>query len=156
MSTHGRRLTVCSNVLIVIMDIALLAMQYQQRHVIEQALKVVIYSVKLKLEFAILNKLIFIAQRGDNEVYFKDDSDQAGRADSSLRGGTEGRQTEAWKDFEKGEAEHVERLSSGATDPAGSEATTHHLPPAETVDQQRRRRQIEIDDYAAACRDVAG
>lgn len=42
------------------MDIALLVVEYQHRHVIEQALKVVVYSVKLKPEFAILNKLIYI------------------------------------------------------------------------------------------------
>jgi hypothetical protein len=46
------------NVWIIIMDVALLAVEYQNRHVIEQSLKGVVYSVKLKLEFAILNKLV--------------------------------------------------------------------------------------------------
>jgi hypothetical protein len=46
------------NVWIIIMDVALLAVEYQNRHVIEQCLKGVVYSIKLKLEFAILNKLV--------------------------------------------------------------------------------------------------
>lgn len=46
------------NIWIIIMDVALLVVEYQNRHVIEQALKGVVYSIKLKLEFAILNKLV--------------------------------------------------------------------------------------------------
>lgn len=46
------------NIWIIIMDVALLVVEYQNRHVIEQSLKGVVYSVKLKLEFAILNKLV--------------------------------------------------------------------------------------------------
>ena len=54
------------NVLIIIMDIALLVVEYQNRHVIEQAVKEVVYAFKLKLEFAILNKLISITQQRNN------------------------------------------------------------------------------------------
>lgn len=46
------------NVLIIVMDIGLLVFEYKDDHVLEQTLKGVIYSVKLKLEFAILSKLI--------------------------------------------------------------------------------------------------
>lgn len=54
------------NVLIVIMDIALLAVEYKSYFVWEQGLKVVIYSIKLKLEFAVLSKLVkFVQHRGD-------------------------------------------------------------------------------------------
>ncbi|POR31836.1 hypothetical protein TPAR_07957 [Tolypocladium paradoxum] len=53
------------NVLIVIMDIGLLAVEYKNHFVLEQGLKVVIYSIKLKLEFAILGQLVeFIQHRG--------------------------------------------------------------------------------------------
>ncbi|KAK3716310.1 hypothetical protein LTR37_006460 [Vermiconidia calcicola] len=52
------------NVLISFMDIALLIVEYQDRHVIEQALNGVVYSVGLKLEFAILSKLVSVTRRG--------------------------------------------------------------------------------------------
>jgi len=51
------------NILIVVFDVALLVVEYQNRHVIEQSLKAFIYSVKLKCEFAVLRKLITISQR---------------------------------------------------------------------------------------------
>ena len=53
------------NVLIIVFDIALLAVEFRDLHVIEQAVKSVVYSIKLKLEFAILSKLVSIAQRPD-------------------------------------------------------------------------------------------
>lgn len=144
------------------MDIALLVVQYQHRHVLEQALKVVIYSVKLKLEFAILNKLINIAQRGNNEVYLKpletyDNADQSGRRDSVARDAGDQRSAGWAKDSEKGDAQFVERMADGSTS-TGSDGDRKlsHLSSAETADQQRRRREIEMDDYASACRDVAG
>ncbi|KAF2691468.1 hypothetical protein K458DRAFT_286145 [Lentithecium fluviatile CBS 122367] len=46
------------NVIIVILDIALLTFEFRSLHVIQQTVKGLTYSVKLKLEFAILNKLI--------------------------------------------------------------------------------------------------
>jgi len=51
------------NILIVMFDVALLVVEYQNRHVIEQALKAVVYSVKLKCEFVVLRKLVTISQR---------------------------------------------------------------------------------------------
>lgn len=55
-----------TNVLIVIMDVALLAVEYKSFFAWEQGLKVVIYSIKLKLEFAVLNELVkFVQHRGD-------------------------------------------------------------------------------------------
>ncbi|KAJ6072784.1 hypothetical protein N7467_010869 [Penicillium canescens] len=54
------------NVLIVIMNVALLAVEYKSYFTWEQGLKVVIYSIKLKLEFAVLNELVkFVQHRGD-------------------------------------------------------------------------------------------
>lgn len=46
------------NVIIIIMDIALLVIAYKNWHVLEQTLKSFIYSVKVKLEFAILGNLV--------------------------------------------------------------------------------------------------
>ncbi|KAF1952655.1 hypothetical protein CC80DRAFT_391131, partial [Byssothecium circinans] len=48
------------NVIIIILDIGLLAVEFSGRHVLQQTLKGVTYSVKLKLELSILNKLIEI------------------------------------------------------------------------------------------------
>ena len=52
------------NVIIIVLDIALLVAEFQDRHVIEQALKGVVYSMKLKLEFAIPSKLTRITMPG--------------------------------------------------------------------------------------------
>ncbi|EMD61804.1 hypothetical protein GGP41_002686 [Bipolaris sorokiniana] len=46
------------NVLIIILDLALLAMEFANQYLIQTTLKGVVYSVKLKLEFAVLGKLI--------------------------------------------------------------------------------------------------
>jgi hypothetical protein len=46
------------NVLIIAMDIALLAVAFANLYLIETTLKGVVYSVKLKLEFAVLGKLV--------------------------------------------------------------------------------------------------
>ncbi|KAF2807374.1 uncharacterized protein BDZ99DRAFT_392792 [Mytilinidion resinicola] len=46
------------NVIIIALDIGLLVVEYMNLHVMEQTFKGVTYSVKLKLEFAILSKLV--------------------------------------------------------------------------------------------------
>lgn len=50
------------NVLIFFGDIALLVLEYDERTVMERTWKGLIYSVKLKLEFAILSKLVDLVQ----------------------------------------------------------------------------------------------
>ena len=153
------------------MDLALLILQYQSRHVLEQSLKAVVYSTKLKLEFAILNKLVNITQSSNNEIFLKPledsgtEAETGGRTDSVLGGG-EGAGAGVWaKDFEKGgggQTEYIERAASGAT--YSSSGGDHHahaqtsltpLGRTETADQQQRRRTIEMDDYADACRSLA-
>ncbi|KAM5346536.1 hypothetical protein ACJ41O_009541 [Fusarium nematophilum] len=55
------------NILIVFMDIALLVVQYTNHYLWQQGLKVVMYSIKLKLEFAVLGRLIeFVQHRGES------------------------------------------------------------------------------------------
>jgi hypothetical protein len=57
------------NVIIVGMDIGLLALEYKDLRVLEQTFKGAIYSVKLKLEFAILGKLVtIIGTTGDRQI----------------------------------------------------------------------------------------
>ncbi|KAM0424257.1 hypothetical protein ACHAPT_010629 [Fusarium lateritium] len=53
------------NLIIVAMDIALLVIMYKNHYTLEQGVKVVVYSIKLKLEFAVLGKLVeFVQNRG--------------------------------------------------------------------------------------------
>ncbi|KAJ9666582.1 hypothetical protein H2201_003241 [Coniosporium apollinis] len=54
------------NVLIILMDVALLALEYKNLMVYQQGFKAVIYSVKLKLEFAVLNELVEVAKSNMN------------------------------------------------------------------------------------------
>ncbi|KAK2684932.1 hypothetical protein QWA68_016185 [Fusarium oxysporum] len=56
------------NLIIVIMDFTLLIIEYKNFYVWEQGIKVVTYSIKLKLEFAVLGQLIdFIRHRGGTQ-----------------------------------------------------------------------------------------
>ncbi|KAF1929895.1 uncharacterized protein M421DRAFT_60455 [Didymella exigua CBS 183.55] len=50
------------NVIIIVMDVALLATEFANLYLIETTLKGVVYSIKLKLEFAVLSKLVQIVQ----------------------------------------------------------------------------------------------
>ncbi|MCJ1474475.1 hypothetical protein MMC13_003133 [Lambiella insularis] len=63
---HGRTRRVMMqliwiNLMIIAMDIVLLAFEYKQNYEIEATLKAMIYSIKLKLEFAVLNQLMTLA-----------------------------------------------------------------------------------------------
>lgn len=52
------------NVIIIIMDLALLGVEFANLYLIETTLKGVVYSIKLKLEFAVLGKLVqFVRNR---------------------------------------------------------------------------------------------
>lgn len=46
------------NVLTILMDVALLGVEFANLYIIEATFKGVVYSIKLKLEFAVLGKLI--------------------------------------------------------------------------------------------------
>lgn len=55
------------NLLIIIMDLSLLGIEYASYYAIETTLKGVTYSIKLKLEFAVLGKLIhFVNSHGES------------------------------------------------------------------------------------------
>ncbi|KAL5114773.1 hypothetical protein ACEQ8H_007335 [Pleosporales sp. CAS-2024a] len=52
------------NVVIIVMDLALLSVEFANLYLIETTLKGVVYSIKLKLEFAVLGKLVqFVRNR---------------------------------------------------------------------------------------------
>jgi hypothetical protein len=165
------------NVLIVIMDVALLVIEYQDRHVFQQALKGVIYSVKLKMEFAILSKLVALTSRdgGSSQATFTGAfEDYNGEDDSSHRERTtrgrsrlgQERPVEPVKnarlDLEKHEMAYVER-ASGSGDgltldgaPLARHTTRCSIAPATTVDEQQKRRTIDEDLYASALRGLSG
>lgn len=48
------------NLIIIVMDLALLSIEYADYYAIETTLKAAVYSIKLKLEFAVLGKLVHI------------------------------------------------------------------------------------------------
>ncbi|KAL3471567.1 hypothetical protein BJX99DRAFT_22972 [Aspergillus californicus] len=50
------------NSIIIIMDIGLLVVEYMDYYIMETMIKGVVYSVKLKLEFAVLGKLVFLVR----------------------------------------------------------------------------------------------
>ena len=143
------------NVLIIIMDIALLVVEYQDRQVIEQAVKQVVYSVKLKLEFAILSKLVSITHNKETDVTGIFDTVEDGSHDKThlnqvTTPGLPRSDSVLSQSVSKGDALHVERTSSWL-----SGATQTSLPCA-TIDEKRRRRTLDEDPYASACRDIDG
>lgn len=67
------------NVIIVLLDVALLVVEYRNLYIIETTLKGVVYSIKMKLEFAVLGKLVqfvtpesqsatLLTKKGSNEL----------------------------------------------------------------------------------------
>jgi hypothetical protein len=50
------------NVIIIALDITLLTLEFMKFHVLQQTVKPLIYSIKLKLEFAVLSKLIELSR----------------------------------------------------------------------------------------------
>ncbi|KAH7131275.1 hypothetical protein EDB81DRAFT_136988 [Dactylonectria macrodidyma] len=59
------------NVLIVLMDIGLLVLEYKNKFAWQRGVKVAVYSVKLKLEFAVLGELVnFVQRRGTQSNEF--------------------------------------------------------------------------------------
>ena len=158
------------NILIIFMDIALLVVEFQDRHVIEQAIKEVVYSVKLKLEFAILSKLVSLTQRTDEETFgiFGGGSEIDVHEKRPAPNGNmtlSPFQTEFGTDKSNAneDAMHIERASSWMsgttyTTYPGDKSTVDKIStlPSATSDEQRRRRTLEDNLYAGACRDLGG
>ncbi|KAL6719861.1 hypothetical protein ACLMJK_001782 [Lecanora helva] len=64
------------NMIIIGMDVCLLAMEYSNIYDIEATLKAMVYSIKLKLEFAVLNQLMTLANSSVNNhqnLHIEDD-----------------------------------------------------------------------------------
>lgn len=66
---------VAINLIIILMDLGLLVVEYMNKYIMETMLKGVIYSIKLKLEFAVLGKLVYLVH---NHVWKSDPIGVAG------------------------------------------------------------------------------
>ncbi|KAH6887052.1 hypothetical protein B0T10DRAFT_407148 [Thelonectria olida] len=53
------------NILVILLDISLLITQYMSHFQIQTTYKPVVYSIKLKMEFVVLNKLLLLAQHSE-------------------------------------------------------------------------------------------
>ncbi|KAL2175259.1 uncharacterized protein P884DRAFT_262401 [Thermothelomyces heterothallicus CBS 202.75] len=67
-STRRRLMThlVLVNVIIVVLDITILALEYAGLYAVQTAYKGFVYSIKLKIEFSILNRLVEMTQGGSS------------------------------------------------------------------------------------------
>jgi hypothetical protein len=63
------------NVIIIVLDIGLLAIEFLSLHVLQQTIKGFTYSVKIKLELAVLNKLVELSTNNSKSIAFGDTSD---------------------------------------------------------------------------------
>jgi len=126
------------------MDVVLLVVQYQQRHVLSQGLTVLIYSIKLKFEFAILGKLVSIAQRSASR---QDDFDSSGSSGQAPQTTSKERACHV-------EPEFITSAYSSSSFPDGTPSPPP-LARVQTFEEHRRRRTIALDEYADACRAVA-
>jgi hypothetical protein len=102
------------NVFIVVMNIALLAIEYKSLFLWEQGVKVITYSVKLKLEFAVFGQLIeFVQHRTGNTL-----SDLTGAntgAFVELSGSRTKKDTKGRSMTSRGEAIHMENIKTNVT-----------------------------------------
>ena len=84
--SHGRTRKVMLqliwiNLIIIAMDVVLLVMEYDNNYDIEATLKAMVYSIKLKLEFAVLNQLMTLA---NSSVHNVTNAEEVGNSPSSL------------------------------------------------------------------------
>ena len=70
------------NLVIIALDIALLTLEYLGLSVLEQTFKGTAYSFKLKMEFAILGKLISMAQTHSNQPVFPGSNSPVGHIEN--------------------------------------------------------------------------
>jgi len=168
------------NVFIVFMDIALLVIEYQDRHVFQQALKEVVYSIKLKMEFAILSKLVALTAKdgGTSNANFtgafEDYDGTAAPGSASVESERskpmpmrdslllESLPRSGQAEFGKDDVAYLERVSGSAEHIKLEHAhlsenkTGTMLAPSMTNDEQRRRRTMDEDLYANAVRGLSG
>jgi hypothetical protein len=167
------------NVLIIALDIALLVVEYLNLRIYEQAFKGVVYSIKLKLEFAILGKLVNIVRNGnrvlsnaigDTTEFVDDTRSPSDVTHVELNPQRRGSKHFWKKEIDEASLEHVESaekpaetvVSSGddhileeALDYRGIEEVMKNQPTVETS-RRRTRTDSDLDSlYAEAMRQIS-
>ena len=109
------------NTIVILLDLSLLVLQLVNLHQLQVSLKPAIYSIKLKLEFAVLGQLICLVDGGG--------SDRSRRCSTFISRGTESvairRPSAAVSDFVD-----LEKATAGLRRPSGT--TTTHVSMSDT------------------------
>lgn len=74
------------NIFLILLDVVLLVMEFTNRYTIQTALKSLVYSIKLKLEFAVLNRLICLVrpEQVTSDDYWQPSPSPSPRAQNGL------------------------------------------------------------------------
>jgi hypothetical protein len=107
------------NAIIVFLDLRILALEYSGLYDIQTAYRGLVYSVKLKLEFSILNRLVDLTQSGK---IASQSIDHGGIQMGAFNGGRQKRQT---KDDGQGAGYRAYIQSGGAHDITAGEGVNH-------------------------------
>ncbi|KAF5549335.1 hypothetical protein FMEXI_4322 [Fusarium mexicanum] len=130
------------NFVIVLMDIALLAIEFHDLYVWEQGIKLVTYSIKLKLEFAVLSELIeFVRNRsGTRSRPTKNSANQSTLVPlSSIHKGHTKGTASSTRDF----------IHAGDSRTNTTIAATNPIPAVRTNDSIHVLREIDVESLSA-------
>jgi len=160
------------NVIIIFLDVGLLVVEYRNLRTYEQAFKGVVYSIKLKLEFAILGKLVQLVRNGSRVLDMGDTADYVDTAQSpsDVTHAESHKQRRGSRHFwmkglDEGSSEHVEtaeqpkggfngREGQTLNDSAGPGSIEEMLSVHQGVSPNRRR--TDCDSlYAEALRQIS-
>ena len=68
---------ICINIVIILMDVAMLVEEYENNYDVQAPMKGMVYSIKLKLEFAVLTQLMRLANSGLDPANLRYDEEKA-------------------------------------------------------------------------------
>ncbi|EMC96996.1 hypothetical protein BAUCODRAFT_69323 [Baudoinia panamericana UAMH 10762] len=147
------------------LDVYLLVDEYTALQAIKQAVKAMVYSIKLKLEFATLNKLIDVTESRSTVGRIIAVADHAEKHvnQAPVRGlPFDNSRRSPEPDLEKASGDasilvnSVVRAHPQEVRTATNGALSVPQLPAATVEERSRRRTMDEDLYAGACKAVAG
>ena len=153
------------NLIIVVLDIALLTIEYLDYRTLEQTVKGFVYSVKLKMEFAILGKLVDLVQSTQRSLStplgMVETYGDATMNNEHVQGEVAGKSRPAWLvELDKPSVEHVEH----AAHTYQTQMDVPHIPDGDMIEiahdaqRPRRHRRDQSDTdflYAEAMRSVS-
>ncbi|KAF4344242.1 hypothetical protein FBEOM_1836 [Fusarium beomiforme] len=130
------------NLVIVLLDIALLVIEFYDLYVWEQGIKLVTYSIKLKLEFAVLSELIeFVRNRSGTRSRPTKNTDNQGTLvllSSLNKGNTKGKTTNT-RDF----------IHAGNSHTNTTIAASNPVPAAPTNGSIHVLREVDVENLSA-------